>query len=73
MRKHPVWQEHPLVHGHDEWVAMVIAVVGFIICWGGVGLLFAGGNRTTGFVLFLAGLVIGGYGAIRGGHAKHDE
>ena len=44
-----------LVHGHDEWIATAVAVVGFIVCWGGVGLLFAGGDRTTGFALFLVG------------------
>jgi hypothetical protein len=72
MKRHPAWQEHPLVHGHDEWVAAVVATVGFILCWAGVAMLFEGGNRTVGFVMFLVGLVVGAYGAIRGGHARHE-
>jgi hypothetical protein len=71
MRKHPVWEEHPLVHGHDEWIATAIAVIGFILCWAGVTMLFASIDRPVSFAIFLAGLAIGAYGAIRGGHARH--
>jgi len=70
MRRHQWWEEHPLVHGHDEWVAASIAMIGFIICWAGVGMLFAGVLKILGFTLFVGGLLIGAYAAIRGGHAK---
>ena len=62
---------HHVEHTNEEWSIGALILAAVIITLAGIAILFTGRSNVAGFALFLSGVLIGGYSAIRAGHVRH--